>query len=39
MKDLIEYMRLCVMNTRGKEQLKCLRILAILEREEKQNGI
>ena len=33
--ELIEYMKLCVMNTRGKEQLKCLRILEILEEKEK----
>ena len=33
--ELIEYMKICVMNTRGKEQLKCLRILEILEEKEK----
>ena len=33
--ELIEYMKICVMNTRGKEQLKCLRILEILEKKEK----
>lgn len=34
MTDLIEYMRLCVMNTHGQEQDKCLKILAILEEKE-----
>ena len=35
MTDLIEYMKLCLMNTHGEEQDKCLKILAILEEKEK----
>ena len=35
MTDLIEYMKLCVMNTHGEEQDKCLKILAILEEKLK----
>ena len=37
MTDLIEYMKLCVMNTHGEEQDKCLKILAILEEKENVN--
>ena len=34
MTDLIEYMRMAVINTSGKEQEKCMRILRILERKK-----
>ena len=33
MKSLIDYMRLCVMNTQGAEQEKCIEILNILEKK------
>ena len=33
MKALIDYMRLCVMNTQGAEQDKCIEILNILEKK------
>ena len=33
--ELIEYMKICVMNTRGKEQLKCLRKKKKEEKKEK----
>ena len=35
MTELIEYMRMSVMNTDGEEQDKCMRILKILERKAK----
>ena len=39
MKSLINYMRMAVMNTEGKEQEKCLAILRILERKAKRRRI
>ena len=39
MTDLIEYMRMEVMNTSGKEQEKCIRILKILEKKRNRKNV
>lgn len=39
MTELIEYMRLCVMNTSEKEKDKCTRILKILEKKRNRKNV
>lgn len=34
MADLVEYVKMLIMNTKGKEQEKCIKILEVLEEKE-----